>query len=171
MKILALNSGPAARKSASTNWATTLPNNPPCCLWEAKIEWDGELAETVIKTADGVVQQAQVKVLSRAEAVQHLLGHLWSGKTKVLASPGDIDSVGHRVVHGGPQYEEPLLITPEVKSVIASVSAFAPLHNRAELEGMAIVEKLLGSVPQVAVFDTGFHRKMPLAAAVYPGPV
>jgi acetate kinase len=62
------------------------------------------------------------------------------------------------------------VITPEVKSAIASVSAFAPLHNRAELEGMEIVERMLGSVPQVAVFDTGFHRKMPLAAAVYPGP-
>src|SRR5205823_4736595 len=42
--------------------------------------------------------------------------------------------------------------------------------NRAELEGMEIIEKLLGRVLQVAVFDTGFHRKMPQAAAVYPGP-
>jgi len=57
-----------------------------------------------------------------------------------------------------------------VKAGIAKVSAFAPLHNRAELEGMEIIEKLLGAVPQVAVFDTGFHRRMPLAAAVYPGP-
>ncbi len=67
-------------------------------------------------------------------------------------------------------YEEPSLITAEVKSAIAEASAFAPLHNRAELEGMRIVEKLLGSVPQIAVFDTGFHRQMPLSAVVYPGP-
>ncbi len=53
---------------------------------------------------------------------------------------------------------------------LAKASAFAPLHNRAELEGIEIIEKLLGRVPQVAVFDTGFHRKMPQAAAVYPGP-
>jgi acetate kinase len=57
-----------------------------------------------------------------------------------------------------------------VKSGIAQASAFAPLHNRAEIEGMDVVEKLLGSTPQVAVFDTGFHRHMPPAAAVYPGP-
>jgi len=57
-----------------------------------------------------------------------------------------------------------------VKAGIAGVSAFAPLHNRTELEGMEIVEKLLGAISQVAVFDTGFHRKMPPAAAVYPGP-
>jgi acetate kinase len=78
--------------------------------------------------------------------------------------------VGHRIVHGGPHFEDPVLVTPEVKSAIAGASAFAPLHNAAELEGMAIMEKLLGGVPQVAVFDTGFHRQMPLQAAVYPGP-
>ena len=50
------------------------------------------------------------------------------------------------------------------------MSAFAPLHNRAELDGMEIIERLFGAGPQVAVFDTGFHRKMPLASTVYPGP-
>jgi len=57
-----------------------------------------------------------------------------------------------------------------VKAGIAEVSAFAPLHNRAELEGMKVIEDLLGSVPQFAVFDTGFHRRIPPAAAAYPGP-
>jgi acetate kinase len=78
--------------------------------------------------------------------------------------------VGHRIVHGGPAFEDPVLITAEVKSAIAAVSAIAPLHNRAELEGVDIIDKLLGAVRQVAVFDTGFHKKMPLPAAVYPGP-
>src|SRR5206468_10259034 len=70
----------------------------------------------------------------------------------------------------GPKYEEPVLLTPEVRAEIAKVSAFAPLHNRAELESMEVIEQLLGPVPQVAVFDTGFHRRMPQASAVYPGP-
>ena len=78
--------------------------------------------------------------------------------------------MGHRVVHGGPHFEDPVFVTAEVKAAIAGVSAFAPLHNRAELEGMEIVEKLLGPVPQVAVFDTGFHKHMPLSAAIYAGP-
>jgi acetate kinase len=73
-------------------------------------------------------------------------------------------------VHGGPTFEDPVVITDTVKSAIAGVSAFAPLHNRAELEGIEIIEKLLGRVPQVAVFDTGFHKNMPRSAAVYPGP-
>src|SRR6266404_9419128 len=50
------------------------------------------------------------------------------------------------------------------------MAAFAPLHNRAELEGMQIVSTMFGVVPQVAVFDTGFHAHLPQAAAVYPGP-
>src|SRR5262249_20458080 len=95
---------------------------------------------------------------------------IWSGKTWALVSASEIAVVGHRVVHGGPRYEEPVLITPEVKSAVAAASEFAPLHAGAELEGMGIVEKLLGPIPQVAVFDTGFHRNMPLPAAVYPGP-
>src|SRR5262249_38224125 len=60
--------------------------------------------------------------------------------------------------------------TPEVRSAIESVSELAPLHIRAELEGMEVIESILGPVPQVAVFDTGFHRQMPAAASIYPGP-
>jgi acetate kinase len=73
-------------------------------------------------------------------------------------------------VHGGPQYFEPTVITDDVKSAIESASTFAPLHNRAELQGMQAVEQLFGRVPQIAVFDTGFHRTIPMSAAVYPGP-
>jgi acetate kinase len=57
-----------------------------------------------------------------------------------------------------------------VKAAIARMAVFAPLHNRAELEGIELIEKRLGDVPQVAVFDTGFHSHLPEAAAVYPGP-
>src|SRR3989441_2714589 len=170
MKILVLNSGSSSQKTCLYDIGETLPDNPPTCLWEGKIEWHGQVAEAVFKNSHGVARQTRVEVSSRAEAVEHLLRTLWSGETQALATASEIDVVGHRVVHGGPKYAQPVLITPDVKSEIASVSAFAPLHNRAELEGMEIIERLLGSVPQVAVFDTGFHRKMPLPAAVYPGP-
>jgi acetate kinase len=71
---------------------------------------------------------------------------------------------------GEPHFEDPVVITPDVRKAIASVSAFAPLHIDAELEGVRTVENLLGIVPQVAVFDTGFHRQIPLPASIYPGP-
>jgi acetate kinase len=73
-------------------------------------------------------------------------------------------------VHGGHKLDDPTRITPEVKNIITSVAPFAPLHNCAELEGIEIIERVVGQVPQVAVFDTGFHRTIPPAAALYPGP-
>lgn len=170
MKILVLNSGSSSQKSCLYEIGEALPENPPPVFWEGRIEWHGEIAEAEVKNSHGVVQQDQLKVLSRAEAVAHLLNALLAGETRVVTSGTEIEVVGHRIVHGGPHYEEPVLLTHEVKSAIAKASAFAPLHNRAELEGMEIIEKLLGAVPQVAVFDTSFHRKMPQAASVYPGP-
>jgi len=170
MKILVLNSGSSSQKSSLYEIGENLPDDPPAPLWEGKIEWHDKVAKAEVKNARGVVEKHQVQVSTRAGAVEHLLGTLWDGKTRAVTSPDEIRVVGHRVVHGGPRYEEPVLVTSEVKGGIAGVSAFAPLHNRAELEGMEIVEKLLGAISQVAVFDTGFHRKMPPAAAVYPGP-
>ena len=170
MKILVLNSGSSSQKSCLYEIGDALPDDPPARLWEATIEWNGGSAKVGIKNAKGFAQTHQTKVSSRAEAIEHMLDTLWKGEASVVESPSKIDVVGHRVVHGGPQFEDPVVVTAEVKAAIAGVSAFAPLHNRAELEGIETVGKLLGPVPQVAVFDTGFHKKMPLSAAVYPGP-
>jgi len=170
MKILALNSGSSSQKTCLYEIGDTLPADPPDRLWEGKIEWQGEDAMAVIKNSGRVSRQDRVKAPSRAQAVERLLSAAWDGETRALVSASEIDVVGHRVVHGGPRYKEPILITPGVKSAIAAASELAPLHTGAELEGMEIIEKLLGDVPQVAVFDTGFHRRMPPSAIVYPGP-
>jgi acetate kinase len=170
MKILVLNSGSSSQKSSLYEIGESFPDDPSLPLWEGKIEWNGNSEEITLKNSQGAEERAQDKVSSRAEAVRHLLSTLWQGKTRALASAAEIDVVGHRVVHGGPNYEEPVLLTPAVKAEIAKVAGFAPLHNRAELDGMEVIERLLGPVPQAVVFDTGFHRKMPLVATVYPGP-
>jgi acetate kinase len=170
MKILVLNSGSSSQKSALYEIGDHLPSDPPSPLWEGKIEWNGDDARFRLRTSAGASHDGAIKVSSRAEAVEHLLSTLWNGNTRAVGSAAEIEVVGHRVVHGGPNYDEPTRLTAEVKAEIAKVSVFAPLHNRAELEGMAIVEKLLGAVPQVAVFDTGFHRTLPPYAFVYPGP-
>jgi acetate kinase len=170
MKVLVLNSGSSSQKSCVYEVGDALPDNPPACVWQGKVEWVKERAHYFIKNSRGATVDDQAAVTSRGEAVKRLLDALWSGKTQAISGPAEIDVVGHRVVHGGPRYFEPALVTPEIKSEIEKVSAFAPLHNRAELAGMEIVAKLLGAVPQIAVFDTGFHHQMPLAAATYPGP-
>ena len=170
MKILVINSGSSSVKACVHEIGWTLPDSPPPALWEAKIEWLDKTAEIVVKNSSGAFHKNQIAVTSREQAGRDLLSALWSGDARIIKSAAEIDAVGHRVVHGGPHFEEPVLLSPEVRSAIASVSAFAPLHITAELAGMKIVDDLLGSVPQMAVFDTGFHRRMPLAAAVYPGP-
>ena len=74
------------------------------------------------------------------------------------------------VRHGGPKLSEPTRITPEVQQAIADVSAIAPLHNQAGLQGIDLASKLFPGTPQIAVFDTGFHRTLPEQAKVYAGP-
>ena len=170
MKVLVLNSGSSSQKSCLYEIGDILPADPPAWLWQGTIEWEGETGKAEIKNGRGFIRKEQFKVSSRSDATARLLDTLWKGEASAVSSISEIDVVGHRVVHGGPAFEDPVVITAEVKSAIAGVSAFAPLHNRAELEGVEIIEKVLGAVPQVAVFDTGFHKKMPLAAAVYPGP-
>jgi acetate kinase len=169
MKILVLNSGSSSQKACLYDIRESLPKHPPASLWEGRIEWGAETAAIAVKSANGVIKKT-VTITSREQVVRELLSTAWSGDTRVLTGLAEIDAVGHRVVHGGPQFEDPVMITPEVRAAIANVSAFAPLHIRSELEGMKIVETLLGGIPQMAVFDTGFHRQIPLPAAVYPGP-
>ena len=170
MNILVLNSGSSSQKACIYEVEGACPVHPPSCLWEGRIEWNGDTAETSVRNGSAIAQKKELKVTSREQIVRNLLSKSWSGNTQTIASRFDIDAVGHRIVHGGPHFEDPVVITPEVHEAIASASEFAPLHTDAELEGVRIVENLLGSVPQVAVFDTGFHRQMPLSAAIYPGP-
>jgi acetate kinase len=170
MKILVLNSGSSSQKISLYEIAGPVPRDPPRALWEGEIEWDGKAAGVEVKTRGGIATRNRLNISSRAGAVGHVLRTLWTGESRTIDSASAIAVVGHRVVHGGPKYREPAIVTRRVKSAIASASAFAPLHNHAELEGMEIVETLLGPVPQIAVFDTGFHRQMPLLAVVYPGP-
>jgi acetate kinase len=170
MEILVLNSGSSSQKSALYEISGALPAHPPTPAWEGKIEWDGDQAEMQVQNSRGANLKRRLKVESRHHAIEQLLNSLWTGDALVVSAPSEIDVVGHRIVHGGQDFAQAILITKEVKSAIARMSIFAPLHNRAELEGIEIVEKHFGNVPQVAVFDTGFHSRLPEAAAVYPGP-
>ncbi|HEV2305388.1 MAG TPA: acetate kinase [Candidatus Acidoferrales bacterium] len=170
MKILVLNSGSSTQKSSLYELEEVPPENPPAPIWQGKIEWNGDQAEITARSERGATLQERAAIPFRKQAIVQLLESLWSGAARVISSPAKIDIVGHRVVHGGSQYEQPTIITPEVETVIERLSAFAPLHNRAELEAIHIVEEKIGVVPQVAVFDTGFHYRMPQSAAVYGGP-
>jgi acetate kinase len=170
MKILVLNSGSSSQKSALYEMSGSPPVDPPMPVWQGEIEWDRNQAAICVRNSAGADKKNRLTVESRRHAIEQLLTGLWTGDARVVSVPSEIDIVGHRIVHGGKDFEKAIVITPEVKSAIARMSVFAPLHNRAELEGIEIIEKHFGNVPQVAVFDTSFHSRLPEAAAVYPGP-
>lgn len=173
MKILVLNAGSSSQKSCLYELSgETLPEESPPPLWEAKVDWSHHqgFVEFEVKTHRGAQWVEKVKKSDRAQVIAQMLDSLWSGSTQVIAGPESVDIVGHRVVHGGQDYRESTIVTEEVKSAIAQLAPFAPVHNPANLEGIEAIEKVLGNVTQVAVFDTAFHAHLPLAAAVYPVP-
>jgi len=172
MKILVLNAGSSSQKSCLYQVDQQLPELPAKPLWEAKVDWSRHqgVAEIKVKTSQGAVLEEELSSQSRPAVILQMLETLSHDKTQVIDDLTEINIIGHRVVHGGQDYREATIITPEVKDAIVQLSAFAPLHNPANVEGIEAIQKLLPDVPQVAVFDTAFHSQLPLSAAVYPGP-
>jgi len=172
MKILVLNAGSSSQKSCLYQVGDSLPDLPLEPLWEAKVNWTYQqgTAELKVKTSKGAILQEELPSDRRLDIVSHMLDTLHQGDTQVIENLSEIDIVGHRVVHGGQDYRQSTVVTPEVKDAIIHLANFAPVHNPANLEGIEAVEQILPDVPQVAVFDTAFHSQLPLSAAVYPIP-
>lgn len=173
MKILVLNAGSSSQKSHLYEVASSaLPEIAPAPLWQADADWTHHRGSTEVKisTASGVTLEDNLDTDVRSDVIEYILRSLSSGKTRVLTEASGVDIVGHRVVHGGNEFEKSTLVTPEVKNAISRMAILAPLHNPANLEGIEVLERMLPGIPQVAVFDTAFHRHMPLEAMVYPGP-
>jgi acetate kinase len=87
-----------------------------------------------------------------------------------LSRLGAVDAVGHRIVHGGTTFTQPVLIDADVGRELAALAGLAPLHQPAALAALADVSAAVPDVPQVACFDTAFHARIPAAAATYPLP-
>lgn len=87
----------------------------------------------------------------------------------VIRSASDLAAVGHRVLMAGPEYTE-VLVNDVVKEVIRDYSPLGPLHNPANLAGIEVMEEIFPGLPNVAVFDTGFHTTMPDYAYTYAIP-
>ena len=106
---------------------------------------------------------------THAEALKLVLATLVDDKLGVISSVEEIGAVGHRVLHGGEKLSGSVLVTDEVKAIIEECIDLGPLHNPANLKGIVECEKIM-NVPQVAVFDTGFHQTMPDYAYMYALP-
>lgn len=172
MKILVLNAGSSSQKSCLYHISqNTLPPHHPEPIWQANIDWTAQANTGLLEVkANGNQQEIKLDPNKRLEGMSKLLESLTTGETQVIQEFSEIDIVGHRIVHGGSDYSEATEITPEVKETIRQLTPLAPNHNPAHLEGIKAIENILKNVPQVAVFDTAFHRKMPKFATVYPIP-
>lgn len=102
--------------------------------------------------------------------VELILETLTNTEYGCIKSLNEIDAVGHRLVHGGEKFNTSVIITPEVIDKMNECTDLAPLHNPANLKGVAAITKILPNVPQVGVFDTAFHQTMPDYAYMYALP-
>lgn len=114
--------------------------------------------------------KTKVTAADHHEAIGLILSILVHKEVGVIKSIDEIGGVGHRVVHGGEEFNKSVLIDDKVIASITKFAKLAPLHNPPALEGIKATKKLLPTKPQVAVFDTAFHQTMPQKAFTYALP-
>ena len=161
MKILVINCGSSSLKFQLINAETEKVLAKGLC---ERIGIDGRLT---YQPAGGEKEKSDLAMPTHTEAIQFVIDALTNEKTGVVKSLDEIGAVGHRLVHGGEKFASSVVITDEVKKAVEECNDLAPLHNPANLIGVAACEKLMPGTPMVAVFDTAFHQTMPEKAYMY----
>lgn len=162
MKILVLNCGSSSIKYQfiDTESGTSLA--------KGIVERIGMSSAVLSHTRyDGDGIKIAGEILDHQIAIEYVLGVMLSKNHGVIEDKGDIEAVGHRVVHGGETFTDSVLITDEVIQVLQDNIELAPLHNPPNIKGIQAVKRIMPNTPQVAVFDTAFHTKMPAKAFLY----
>ena len=165
MKILVLNCGSSSIKYKLFNMDSHE------VLAQGGVEKIG-LAGSFLKfkLPDGKKVLLEGEVLEHRAGIEYILGVLIREKYGCVKSLEEIEAVGHRVVHGGEQFNESVLIDDEVTNMIEECIDLAPLHNPPNLKGIYAINEFMPGTPQVAVFDTAFHQTLPDYAYFYPLP-
>ena len=161
MNVLVVNCGSSSLKFQLINAETENVLAKGLC---ERIGIDGRLT---YQPAGGEKEKSDLAMPTHTEAIQFVIDALTNEKTGVVKSLDEIGAVGHRLVHGGEKFASSVVITDEVKKAVEECNDLAPLHNPANLIGVAACEKLMPGTPMVAVFDTAFHQTMPEKAYMY----
>jgi len=161
MNVLVINCGSSSLKFQLINAETEDVLAKGLC---ERIGIDGRLT---YQPAGGEKEKSDLAMPTHTEAIQFVIDALTNEKTGVVKSLDEIGAVGHRLVHGGEKFASSVVITEEVKKAVEECNDLAPLHNPANLIGVAACEKLMPGTPMVAVFDTAFHQTMPEKAYMY----
>ena len=167
MYILVINAGSSSLKYQLFN----MPAPEPLCT--GLIERIGTdqsfIRHTVRSRPDIPVIEQHKPIATHAQGFSQLLALLSDADVGVIRQLDEISAVGHRVVHGGENFTQAILITPEVKEKIQSFFTLAPLHT-INYVCIDIAEQIFPGARQVAVFDTAFHQSMPEYAFRYAIP-
>ena len=162
MNVLVINCGSSSLKYQLINSDSETVLAKGLC---ERIGIDGS-AITHQKAGEGKVK-TEVPMANHTDAVNFVIEKLTDAEVGVIKSLDEIDAVGHRMVHGGEEFAGSCIITEEVIKVVESCNDLAPLHNPANLIGIAACKEVMPNVPMVGVFDTAFHQTMPKKAYLY----
>ena len=161
MNVLVINCGSSSLKFQLIDAASEKVLAKGLC---ERIGIDGRLT---YQPTGGEKEKSDKPMPTHTEAIQFVIEALTNPETGVVKSLDEIGAVGHRMVHGGEKFACSVVINEEVKKAVEECNDLAPLHNPANLIGVAACEKLMPNTPMVGVFDTAFHQTMPEKAYMY----
>ena len=164
MKILVLNSGSSSLKYQVIDTETGE------MLVKGYYERIGQVGAFLTHKVNGEKHHFEHPAKNHEKAIQFVMKRLTSDHYGVFKSLDELDAIGHRVVHGGEQFKDAVLITDEVIQKIKENAMLAPLHNPAAILGIEACQKVVPNKPMVAVFDTAFHQTISKEKYIYPIP-
>ena len=174
MNVLVLNCGSSSLKfQVIATDLEKIDRNEERELARGVVERIGSESLVTLRTAAAPQARHTAPLRDHRAALDHILRWVVSPDAAIpgLASLGDIQAIGHRIVHGGEKLTRSVVIDPQVIEQIEDCIDLAPLHNPANLKGIRAAAELFGpGVPQVAVLDTSFHSTMPEESYLYALP-
>ncbi len=165
MKILVINCGSSSLKYQLYN----MDNNE--VLAKGLVERIGIEGSNLQHSPTGKDKVVYEQPLSNHdEAIKLVMDKLVDAEVGVISDLGEIDGIGHRVLHGSKYFSESVIVDEKVKETIRACFDLGPLHMPPNLMGIEACEKLMPGKPNIAVFDTAFHQTMPPKAYMYALP-
>ena len=164
MKILVLNSGSSSLKYQVIDMETE------STLASGYFERIGSEKAFLTHKVNGEKIKLENPVKDHSEALKFVMEQLLHEEYGIIKSLDEIDSIGHRMVHGGEKFNSSVLINEEVLNAVEECVDLAPLHNPAGILGVKACQKEMPGKPNVGVFDTAFHQTLPKERYIYPIP-
>lgn len=163
MKVLVINSGSSSLKYQLIN------TEDQSVITKGLVEKIGGESEYTF-TKDGKKEKLFVKAPDHKQALAMVIDNIQEPANGFISSLDEIEAIGHRVVHGGEEFSESVLINDQVIGSIEKYAELAPLHNPPNLQGILACKEIMHEKKQVAVFDTAFHQTMPPKSYMYAIP-